>query len=740
MTKVSNHDLKKYLNNKTKQTLIEEILTLHKTDKKVQDYYSVKTNRNDNHHLFNQHKEALSDEFDTLNYPDITSINQSIYNFKSICDNKKLIVDLMIYAVERYLGYAKCVGRVDLEIFKETHEHYWKLMTYIYDNHLDDSYKNVCLDLALTGDNIHEYFDGTMIQVYMVYDQDFEWVTYLNNQLSFPFKGSISEAYEDNVFVVGDVIKVMGAESYDDLYGLILKVKRGREIFYLPSVELSIFETDSDQFKLLNLFEKWFLESSEEECMVDEIEFFKKIKNFENEISNFDYHPQLMWEYGEEVEEGDDAWMGVLEDLMETAIELFKCKHYTTAYKSFNSLVSIYTDEELTNSSEIDEYFNIGVADFYYKYLLSAYMYFDDKERASKLVEIVHQNHYILKFSLKTMLNSYNGTLPKLKDFTDDFIAIQRDFLDDSDDDTFMNDGKVEIYVDTLFYKYSAKEAKPYILTCVSKYPKAFYYYLLRLADTSTDQLIVETCLEALNIIPSSERVREDISKLMMQYAKKTDNDLLVSQSKFEAFLSNSSEENLIQLFEDLHSNKEDNIEKALIYLKEKPNQINILIKMYILLGAFDKVLELENNNKISDSKHLLIYLKLLTKNEPCQMIDLIYTEKSSYNTTIFSQYNNLLVDVIEQTDLSYTSKTALAEYCRQIIRSSVIGVVSNQHRYMYKQAAYEMTACFEMLKIIYDTETAYSFYNTLRQKYSKYSAFQRQLREGLKISQSTND
>ena len=152
-----------------------------------------------------------------------------------------------------------------------------------------------------------------------------------------------------------------------------------------------------------------------------------------------------------------------------------------------------------------------------------------------------------LEFSLKNMLFSYKGTLPKIKPFTEDFISSQKALLNSLNKNSFNLDNSLKIYIDSLFYKNKEKNTKPFVLECVSKYPKAFYYYILNLITKSKDKIIVETCLEALNVIPANESIRDDISKLMMTYAKKTNNSHLISHSKLESFISNSSEENLIQ-------------------------------------------------------------------------------------------------------------------------------------------------------------------------------------------------
>ena len=274
MTKISNSNLKKFLSKKTKQALINDILDLHKTNKKLQDYYSIEANKNNIIQIFNDYKEDLSEEFNTLIFPDMNFIQKKITKFKSISNDNNLVIDLMIYVVTNYLDYTNCIACVNIDIFDETNKQYFDLLSYIFKNKLEDHYKQICSDIALSGDSIQEALDGSMIQIYINFYKPFYWDDYINNQLSFPFNVSINDQYEDNIFTTNDILKVISVESYDDLYGLILKVKQGRKIFYLPSIETSVLDTSSLAFKHMNQFEKCFSEKNDNECMINEVKFF----------------------------------------------------------------------------------------------------------------------------------------------------------------------------------------------------------------------------------------------------------------------------------------------------------------------------------------------------------------------------------------------------------------------------------------------------------------------------------
>ena len=93
-----------------------------------------------------------------------------------------------------------------------------------------------------------------------------DWQEYLSTKLVFPF---MAERIDDtdkvifekldrgNLFSLGHTMKVLSIEMEDDLYGIIVKVREGRQTGFVPILDVEIQE-DSMNKKYLDEYADWF--------------------------------------------------------------------------------------------------------------------------------------------------------------------------------------------------------------------------------------------------------------------------------------------------------------------------------------------------------------------------------------------------------------------------------------------------------------------------------------------------
>lgn len=84
------------------------------------------------------------------------------------------------------------------------------------------------------------------------------WEEYLSATLTFPFKAEVTEFQERGPLRDGDILDVFGIESVEDVYGLIVKVKKGRKTHYFPLCDLSALDQKSPNHDPLHLYAVWF--------------------------------------------------------------------------------------------------------------------------------------------------------------------------------------------------------------------------------------------------------------------------------------------------------------------------------------------------------------------------------------------------------------------------------------------------------------------------------------------------
>ena len=85
------------------------------------------------------------------------------------------------------------------------------------------------------------------------------WLNYLEEELSFPFKASI-QASESFVLKWKDIVNVKHIENFEDMYGILLEVRKGRKKFIFPLCDLEVVEKQSRNRFIIDAFLEWWTE------------------------------------------------------------------------------------------------------------------------------------------------------------------------------------------------------------------------------------------------------------------------------------------------------------------------------------------------------------------------------------------------------------------------------------------------------------------------------------------------
>lgn len=84
------------------------------------------------------------------------------------------------------------------------------------------------------------------------------WEAYLEKKLSFPFEAEISEYQERGPLRTGERVQVKRIHDTDDLYGIIVEVRRGREKFWFPLCDLEATDRSSTNYQFVKDYAVWF--------------------------------------------------------------------------------------------------------------------------------------------------------------------------------------------------------------------------------------------------------------------------------------------------------------------------------------------------------------------------------------------------------------------------------------------------------------------------------------------------
>jgi hypothetical protein len=83
------------------------------------------------------------------------------------------------------------------------------------------------------------------------------WFDYMKENLEFPFEAEVNLASYSEVLSDGDVVKVKDLDNMFDMYGMIMKIKKERETYYIPLLELDLIDRKSKNYKIINAFLEW---------------------------------------------------------------------------------------------------------------------------------------------------------------------------------------------------------------------------------------------------------------------------------------------------------------------------------------------------------------------------------------------------------------------------------------------------------------------------------------------------
>lgn len=85
-----------------------------------------------------------------------------------------------------------------------------------------------------------------------------KWDKHLDKHLSYPVQAIVSEEADDWVIKSGTALKIMSITNYVDMYGIIVKVKVGRETYDMALCEIEVLDKKSMDHRLINDYLVWF--------------------------------------------------------------------------------------------------------------------------------------------------------------------------------------------------------------------------------------------------------------------------------------------------------------------------------------------------------------------------------------------------------------------------------------------------------------------------------------------------
>ena len=84
------------------------------------------------------------------------------------------------------------------------------------------------------------------------------WEKYLKSSISFPFEAEIAEYQEKSAFRQGDKIKIHSILGYEDLYGIIAKIRFNGAVYHFPLCDVDVLDNKSKNYQVVDDYKNWF--------------------------------------------------------------------------------------------------------------------------------------------------------------------------------------------------------------------------------------------------------------------------------------------------------------------------------------------------------------------------------------------------------------------------------------------------------------------------------------------------
>lgn len=84
------------------------------------------------------------------------------------------------------------------------------------------------------------------------------WASHFEKNLQFPFEARVSDAQDFGPLHVDDKVKVEEMSGIADLYGVIVKIRKGRNFYHIPLCDLDVCNEKSSNYLPVDDYSVWF--------------------------------------------------------------------------------------------------------------------------------------------------------------------------------------------------------------------------------------------------------------------------------------------------------------------------------------------------------------------------------------------------------------------------------------------------------------------------------------------------
>jgi tetratricopeptide (TPR) repeat protein len=493
------------------------------------------------------------------------------------------------------------------------------------------------------------------------------------------------------------------------------------------------------------------------EVVIDEETLLTDIDDFVKRIENGKYSTGWGWddEIHDEREWGDESWVDEMDALFDRAGEVFLSGNMELASSAYGKLLKAFHLSEETGhfpgqllptemvETDLDEAKD--------RYLRSLYETTDKKERAKVIFDEIENLRYIgsLDFDLKAVEDALTTKPENWRQFLADLKEVLLNNIVTQNDRTWDYGKNFDMLCFIIFELEGIEGLERLAKQHGNKLHKAYLVWISKLQEAGKDREAIEAYQQSLKVIPPQTRIRAEISDLVALSAGKIKDKNMVFEMHKEAFFSSPNIGRLLALRESaMSSNILKVMEEVVSFLERHQgresfinNADELLVKAYILTEQYEKLWNVAGRGEslgwsVAGSSQAVAVPFLMVSSvrgiplKSNSAILKIWRGKDSYEDEKNKRFREIVERDILPKDISVEERIKHIKWVRSAVKKRVDAIVSNKYRGSYDKAALLLVACVEALNLLDKSAEAQSFFDKIRARYNRHSAFQQEIKQ----------
>ena len=496
------------------------------------------------------------------------------------------------------------------------------------------------------------------------------------------------------------------------------------------------------------------------DVVIDDDTLLTDIDDFVKHIEDGKYSTGWGWddEIHDEREWGDESWAEDMDELFDRAGELFLSGDMKLASLAYGKLLKAFHMGEETghfpgqlSSTEMVE---TDLDEARTRYLRALYETTHKKERAKVIFEEINDIRYIgsSDFDLKTIEDALTTKPEDWRQFLEDMKGILLESVLAQNMRVLGYVKNLDMLCSIIFELEGLGGLSRLAKEHGNKLHKVYLVWISKLQEAGKDREAVEAYQQSLEVILPQTRIRAEISDLAALSAKKIKDENVLFEMHKEAFFSSPDIGRLLSLRESAMSSGQLKVmEDVVSFLEEHQgkhsfisNPEELLVQAYILIENYEKMWDVTNKGEPlgwsgSNSSQAVAVPFLMVSSvrgiplKSDSVVIKVWRGKEGYEDEQSRRFKAVVEKDILGKDISGEERIKQIKWATSIVEKRVDAIVSNKYRGSYDKAALLLVGCVEALNLLDRSIEAQTFFEKIRLRYNRHSAFQQEIRRLLK-------